>query len=87
MVVMIEQTIQRNPVICNGPQFPITFGQVCAFPVDYYVYWNFWKIFPVIMIGACLISTVNDLQEAQQEPPISQGTDTNDLEASIKADV
>ena len=37
MVVTIEQTIQRNPVIRNGPRFPSTFGQVCAFPVDYYV--------------------------------------------------
>ena len=38
IVVTIEQTIQRNPVIRNGPRFPISFGQVCAFPVDYYVY-------------------------------------------------
>ena len=38
IVVTIEQTIQRNPVIRNGPRFPITFGQVCAFPVNYYVY-------------------------------------------------
>ncbi|EDR00458.1 uncharacterized protein LACBIDRAFT_334116 [Laccaria bicolor S238N-H82] len=27
VVMTIEQTIQRNPVIHNGPQFPITFGQ------------------------------------------------------------
>ena len=31
VVVTIEQTIQRNPVIRNGPRFPISFGQVCAF--------------------------------------------------------
>ena len=38
VVVTVEQTIQRNPVIRNGPRFPITFGQVCAFLVDYHVY-------------------------------------------------
>ena len=38
IVVTIEQTIQQNPVIRNGLRFPITFGQVCAFPVDYHVY-------------------------------------------------
>ena len=39
VVVTIEQTIQRNPVIQNGPRFPLSFGQVCcAFQVDYYVY-------------------------------------------------
>ena len=31
MVVTVKQMIQRNPVIRNGPWFPITFGQVCAF--------------------------------------------------------
>ena len=36
VVVTIEQTIQRNPVIHDGPRFPITFGQVyCFFQVDY----------------------------------------------------
>jgi hypothetical protein len=36
VVVTIEQTIQRNPVIHNGPRFPISFGQVrCSFQVDY----------------------------------------------------
>jgi hypothetical protein len=36
VVVTIEQTIQRNPVIQNGPRFPISFGQVrCSFQVDY----------------------------------------------------
>ncbi|EDR10687.1 uncharacterized protein LACBIDRAFT_324521 [Laccaria bicolor S238N-H82] len=48
VVVTIEQTIQRNPVIHNGPRFPITFGQ----------------IFPVVTIGACLVSIYNDLQES-----------------------
>ena len=83
-VVTIEQTIQRNPVIRNGPRFPSTFGQVCVFPVDYCVYWNSWKIFPVVTIGACLVSIYNDLREARKarrEPPISRGTDNNDLEA------
>ena len=38
VVVTIEQTIQKNPVIHNGPRFPISFGQVCcSFHVDYYV--------------------------------------------------
>ena len=38
VVVTIEQTIQRNPVIHNGPRFPISFGQVCgSSQVDYYV--------------------------------------------------
>ena len=36
VVVTIEQTIQRNPVIHDGPRFPVTFGQVyCFFQVDY----------------------------------------------------
>lgn len=28
VVVTIEQTILRNPVIRNGPRFPINFGQI-----------------------------------------------------------
>lgn len=68
VVVTIEQTIQRNPVIHNGPWFPITFGQ----------------IFPVVTIGACLVSIYNDLRESRREPPISQGNDPN---GPIKADV
>ena len=39
VVVTIEQTIQRNPVIQKGPRFPISFGQVCcAFQIDCYVH-------------------------------------------------
>ena len=39
VVVTVEQTIQRNPVIQKGPRFPISFGQVCcAFQIDYYVH-------------------------------------------------
>ena len=88
VVVTIEQTIQRNPVIHNGPRFPITFGQVCrSFHVFYQVCWNSSKIFPVVTIGACLVSIYNDLRESRREPPISQGNDPNSLETSIKADV
>ena len=37
VVVTVEQIIQRNPVIHNGPRFPITFGQVrCSLHVDNY---------------------------------------------------
>ena len=87
MVVTIEQTIQRNPVIHDGPRFPITFGQVyCFFQVDYDVCWNSSKIFPVVTIGACLVSIYNDLRDARREPPISQGSDPNDLGTSTKAD-
>ncbi|KIK04423.1 hypothetical protein K443DRAFT_675884 [Laccaria amethystina LaAM-08-1] len=71
VVVTIEQTIQRNPVIQNGPRFPISFGQ----------------IFPIVTIGACLVSIYNDLRESLREPPINQGNDPNDLGTSIKADV
>ena len=89
VVVTIEQTIQQNPVIQNGPRFLISFGQVCcSFQlVDDYVCWNSSKIFPVVTIGACLVSICNDLWEARREPPISQGNDSNDLGTSIKADV
>ena len=39
VVVTIEQTIQRNPVIHVGPRFPISFGQVCcSFQADSCIY-------------------------------------------------